>query len=187
MKKGIIAFLIAIGIMGLAVLLIGNSYNSLVELEENVEKEYSNISVMLERRADLIPNLVETVKGYAAHEEAVINSVTEARQKLLNANTLEEKGQANNELTSALNALMIIVENYPELKANTNFIQLSDELAGTENRIANARNNYNDAVKIYNSKVKKFPTNILANMFGFEEKEYFEVDPAKTEVPKVEF
>ena len=187
MKKGIIAFLIAIGIMGLAVVLIGNSYNSLIELEQKVEKEYSNVSVMLERRADLIPNLVSTVKGYAAHEESVITRVTQARENLLRANGIEEKGQANNELTSALNALMVIVENYPELKANTNFIQLSDELAGTENRIAVARKNYNDAVESYNSKVKKFPTNILANMFGFEEKEYFEVDPAKTEVPKVEF
>jgi len=182
--KILLAVIAAIVVVGM---MIGGSYNSLVELEENVEKEYSNVSIMLERRADLIPNLVNTVKGYVAHEEAVITRITEARASLLNADDIEEKAAANNELTSALNALMVIVENYPDLKANVNFIQLSDELAGTENRIANARRDYNDAVETYNSKVKKFPTNILANMFDFEEADYFEVDPAKTEVPEVEF
>jgi len=187
MKKGLIAVIVIVAIILLGGMMIGGSYNSLVELEQNVEKEYSNISVMLERRADLIPNLVSTVKGYMEHEQEIINSITDARDNLLNAKTLEEKGQANNELTSALNALMVVVENYPDLKANQNFIQLSDELAGTENRIANVRRNYNDAVAAYNAKVKKFPTNILAGMFGFEEKEYFEVSPEKTEVPEVEF
>lgn len=187
MKKGLVAFLIAIGIMGLVVVFIGGSYNSLIELEQNVEKEYSNVSVMLERRADLIPNLVSTVKGYAKHEEEIINSITEARSNLMNANTIGEKSKANSELSTALNALMVVVENYPDLKANANFIQLSDELAGTENRIAVARKSYNDAVEGYNSKIKKFPSNILANMFGFEKAEYFEADPAKLDVPKVEF
>lgn len=187
MKKSTISILAIIGVIILVIIMVGSSYNSLVSLDENVNKEFSNVSVMLERRADLIPNLVNTVKGYAKHEENIINSITEARQNLLNAETIEEKGKANNELTSALNALMVIVENYPDLKANANFIQLSDELAGTENRIATARRDYNSAVETYNSKVKKFPTNILANMFGFDEKEYFEVDPTKTEVPEVEF
>ncbi len=187
MKKGNTLLLIIVAVIIVIALALGGSYNSIVTLEENVNSEFSNVSVMLERRADLIPNLVSTVKGYASHEQAAIDSVTKARENLLQAKTIEEKGEANNELTSALNALMVIVENYPDLKANQNFIQLSDELAGTENRIATARRDYNDAVKAYNSKVKKFPTNLIAGMFGFSEKDYFEVEPSKTEVPKVEF
>lgn len=187
MKKGNTLLLVIVAVIIVIALALGGSYNSIVTLEENVNSEFSNVSVMLERRADLIPNLVSTVKGYASHEQAAIDSVTKARENLLQAKTIEEKGEANNELTSALNALMVIVENYPDLKANQNFIQLSDELAGTENRIATARRDYNDAVKAYNSKVKKFPTNLIAGMFGFSEKDYFEVEPSKTEVPKVEF
>lgn len=187
MKKGSTVLLVIIAVIIVISLALGGIYNSIVALEENVNSEFSNVSVMLERRADLIPNLVSTVKGYASHEQAAIDSVTKARENLLQAKTIEEKGEANNELTSALNALMVIVENYPDLKANQNFIQLSDELAGTENRIATARRDYNDAVKAYNSKVKKFPTNLIAGMFGFSEKDYFEVEPSKTEVPKVEF
>ncbi len=187
MKKGSTVLLVIIAVIIVIALALGGIYNSIVTLEENVNSEFSNVSVMLERRADLIPNLVSTVKGYASHEQAAIDSVTKARENLLQAKTIEEKGEANNELTSALNALMVIVENYPDLKANQNFIQLSDELAGTENRIATARRDYNDAVKAYNSKVKKFPTNLIAGMFGFSEKDYFEVEPSKTEVPKVEF
>lgn len=187
MKKGSTVLLVIIAVIIVISLALGVIYNSIVTLEENVNSEFSNVSVMLERRADLIPNLVSTVKGYASHEQAAIDSVTKARENLLQAKTIEEKGEANNELTSALNALMVIVENYPDLKANQNFIQLSDELAGTENRIATARRDYNDAVKTYNSKVKKFPTNLIAGMFGFSEKDYFEVEPSKTEVPKVEF
>ena len=187
MKKGNTLLLIIVAVIIVIALALGGSYNSIVTLEENVNSEFSNVSVMLERRADLIPNLVSTVKGYASHEQAAIDSVTKARENLLQAKTIEEKGEANNELTSALNALMVIVENYPDLKANQNFIQLSDELAGTENRIATARRDYNNAVKAYNSKVKKFPTNLIAGMFGFSEKDYFEVEPSKTEVPKVEF
>lgn len=187
MKKGSTVLLVIIAVIIVIALTLGGIYNSIVTLEENVNSEFSNVSVMLERRADLIPNLVSTVKGYASHEQAAIDSVTKARENLLQAKTIEEKGEANNELTSALNALMVIVENYPDLKANQNFIQLSDELAGTENRIATARRDYNDAVKAYNSKVKKFPTNLIAGMFGFSEKDYFEVEPSKTEVPKVEF
>ena len=117
----------------------------------------------------------------------MIDKITTARQNLLNASSVEEKSEANDELTTALNALMVVVENYPDLKASENFIQLSDELAGTENRIATARRDYNDAVTSYNTSVKKFPTNILAGIFGFEQKDYFEVSEGKTEVPNVEF
>ena len=187
MKKGSI---VLIAIIAALVIVIGgmvSSYNNLVSLEEAVDKAYADIDVQLERRADLIPNLVNTVKGYVKHEEGVIKAITEAREKLLNASTIEEKSKANNELTNAINALMVIVENYPDLKANENFINLSDELAGTENRIANVRTEYNDAVKEYNAARKRFPVVLIASMFGFEEKAYFEVDESKTEVPEVEF
>lgn len=178
---GLIAVIVIIGAM------VGGSYNSLVSKEEKVEKEFSNIDIQLERRAELIPNLVNTVKGYAKHETEVIERVTTARENLLKANNTEEKSDANNELTSALNALMVIVENYPDLKANQNFIQLSDELAGTENRIATSRRDYNEAVTSYNTAVKKFPTNILASIFGFEKKAYFEVSEGNEKVPEVNF
>ena len=187
MKKGTIIILSVVAVVILAVAMLGGSYNSLVSKEEKVDKEFSNISVQLERRADLIPNLVNTVKGYAKHETEIVEKVTTARENLLKANSAEEKSEANKELTNAIDALMVIVENYPDLKANQNFIQLSDELAGTENRIATSRRDYNEAVTDYNKTVKKFPTNLLANMFGFEEKEYFEVSEGKTEVPEVEF
>lgn len=186
MKKSYI-FLIIGAVVLLLALGIGSSYNGLVGLREDVENGSSNVSVMLERRADLIPNLVKTVKGYAAHEEKVITAVTDARKELMGAKTIDEKAKANDELSSALNRLMVVVENYPDLKANENFVALQDELAGTENRIATARKDYNDAVKKYNTKIKKFPTNLLASMFGFEKEDYFEVSDAKTEVPDVEF
>ena len=187
MKKGTIAFIVIVVILALICGSLIGSYNKLVSLEETVDKAYSDIDVQLERRADLIPNLVSTVKGYVAHEESVIKNITTARENLLKAESVEDKAAANNELTNAINALMVIVENYPDLKANENFINLSDELAGTENRIANVRNEYNEAVETYNSARKKFPTVLIASMFGFEEKEYFEVDESKTDVPEVEF
>lgn len=182
--------MIILGVVAVIILVIAmfaGSYNSLVDKGEKVDKEYANISVQLERRADLIPNLVNTVKGYMEHEEAIINSITEARQNLLKASSVEEESKANNELTNSLNALMLVVENYPDLKANQNFIQLSDELAGTENRIATARRDYNEVATDYNTTIKKFPTNLLASMFGFEKKAYFEVSEGKDEVPNVEF
>ena len=187
MKKSSMILLGVVAVIILLVAMLGGSYNSLVSKEEKVDQRYADISVQLERRADLIPNLVNTVKGYAAHETEIINSITTARENLLNANSVEEKSEANAELTSAIDALMVIVENYPDLKANQNFIQLSDELAGTENRIATSRRDYNEAVTSYNTAIKKFPTNILASMFGFGEKDYFEVSEGKTEVPEVEF
>ena len=187
MKKGTIILIVIVAIIAILAGSLVSSYNNLVSLEEKVDKAYSNISVQLERRADLIPNLVNTVKGYVSHEEEIIKSITEARENLLKANTVDEKAEANNELSNAINALMVIVENYPDLKANENFINLSDELAGTENRIANSRSEYNDAVATYNSTRKKFPNVLFVGIFGFEEKDYFEVDESKTEVPKVEF
>ena len=187
MKKGSIILIVIVAVLVIVIGGMVSSYNNLVSLEETVDKAYADIDVQWARRADLISNLVNTVKGYVEHEENIIKNITDARENLLNAESVEDKAKANNELSSAINALMVIVENYPDLKANENFINLSDELAGTENRIANARTTYNEAVEDYNSAVKKFPTNILANMFGFEEKDYFEIEESKKDVPKVEF
>ena len=187
MKKSTMILLGVVAFIVIIISMLGGSYNSLVEKSENVDKQLANVDVQLERRADLIPNLVSTVKGYTSHETEIIDKITSAIENLLKANTVTEKSNANDELTSALNALMVVVENYPDLKSNQNFIQLSDELAGTENRIATSRRDYNDAVTSYNTSIKKFPTNILAGMFGFNKKDYFEVSEGKTDVPKVEF
>lgn len=187
MKKSniiIIGILVILLIIG-GVLISG--YNGLVSKSESVDTALSNLDVMLQRRGDLIPNLVNTVKGYTSHETEIIEKITTARANLANANTVAEKSEANNELTSSLNALMLVVENYPDLKSSQNFIQLSDELAGTENRIAVARKDYNDEVKNYNLAVKRFPNNFLASMFGFEQAEYFTADETSKEVPTVEF
>lgn len=187
MKKSFIG----IGIIGvLLVLIVGifiSKYNQLVSLNESVESNLSNVDVQLERRADLIPNLVNTVKGYMKHEETVINSITSSREKMVNASSVDAKNQANNELTTALNNLYVVVENYPNLKADTNFIQLQDELAGTENRIAVARRDYNESVVNYNKNIKSFPSNLIAKMFEFEEKQYFEASEESKEVPDVSF
>ena len=187
MKKGLVVVVSIIAIAVILVAMFGSTYNDLVSKGEDVDSKLADISVQLERRADLIPNLVSTVKGYAAHETEVIESITSSREKLLGADTPEEMANANSELTNAINNLLVIVENYPDLKANTNFINLQDELAGTENRISVARNDYNDAVKNYNKSIKSFPKNILAGMFGFEEKEYFEAKESSNEVPEVSF
>ena len=187
MKKlsiGLICIIVVIGIIAIAII---GGYNGLVSKQENVESALSDLDVMLQRRADLIPNLVSTVKGYASHENEIISKVTEARTKLVNASSVEEKSNANDELTNSLKALMVVVENYPDLKSSQNFIQLSDELAGTENRIAVARKDYNNAVKTLNTDIKRFPNNLLAGMFGFEKAEYFEANESSTEVPNVSF
>ena len=172
----------------IAIIIIGfvGSYNGMVSKAEEVDNKFATIDAQLQRRADLIPNLVNTVKGYAAQEKEIIDSVTEARAKLTGASTVEEKANADEELTSALNRLLVVVENYPELKSSQNFIQLSDELAGTENRIATARRDYNEAVK-YNLKIKRFPTNLMAGMFRFESKAYFQATDGSREVPNVNF
>lgn len=187
MSKGLKVGLILVGIIILVIVMFSGSYNSLVAKSEEVDNKYSDISVQLERRADLIPNLVNTVKGYMSHEENIIDKVTSAREKLVNADSVEEKVRANDELTSALNNLFVIVEAYPDLKSNTNFLNLQDELAGTENRIATSRRDYNDAVKLYNKEIKSFPKNIIASIFGFKEKDYFEAKESSNNVPEVSF
>ena len=187
MKKRIIILICIAAVLGILVLSYVGTYNGLVSKKENVTKQYSNLEVTLQRRADLIPNLVSTVKGYVAHENEVIDKVTTARQNLVNAKSIDEKQKANDELTNSLNALMVVVENYPDLKSSENFRSLQDELAGTENRISTARRDYNDAVNKYNSSIKKFPTNVIAGMSGFGEEKYFEADVKVQEVPSVNF
>lgn len=187
MKKGTIVLIVILAIIIFGGLYAVSTNNKFVGLRETVDKEAANIDVALERRADLIPNLVSTVKGYMKHEESIIDSITEARQNLVNAGSLEEKAEANNKLNNALNALMVIVENYPDLKASENFIQLQDELAGTENRIAVARKNYNDAATNYNKAIQMFPGSIIANLKKYEKVNYFEADESKKEVPTVDF
>jgi len=165
-----------------------NSYNKMVTGEEGVEKSLADLDTMLQRRADLIPNLVNTVKGESSHELEIINSVTSARTKLVNANTVEEMSEANNQLSSSLKMLMLnVTENYPQIASSKAFTDLRDELAGTENRIAVARRDYNGVVQDFNLFIKKFPNNILAGMFGFEKAEYFTANESSKEVPTVEF
>lgn len=186
-KKFNLNLIFAIGVIVIICILLISAYNGMVIKQENVNDALSNLDVMLQRRADLIPNLVSTVKGYVNHENEIIEKVTNARTKLVRADSIEEKSRANDELSSALNALMVVVENYPDLKSTENFAQLSDELAGTENRIAVARKDYNSAVKSLNTTIKRFPNNIIANIFRFEEGAYFEADVLSTEVPSVSF
>jgi len=163
------------------------TYNKLVTLDEEVQAAWAQIETQLQRRYDLIPNYVETVKGYAAHEKEVFVKVTEARSKIAGAQTIPEKIEANNNLSSALSRLMVVVERYPQLKANQNFIRLQDELAGTENRIAVARRRYNEAVKLYNVSIRKFPSNMMAKAFDFEKASFFEAPKEAAAPPKVQF
>ncbi len=177
----IVVILVLLGVM------LVPSYNKLVTLEENVDSSYAQVENQLQRRMDLIPNLVNTVKGFAEHEQEVIGDISDARARLAGAQGPEEQAAANDELSGALSRLLVVVEAYPDLKANENFRQLMDELAGTENRIGVARQDYNTEVATYNKRVKRFPGNLTASIFGYDEKEYFKADEAAKEVPKVDF
>lgn len=179
---GIILLIIIV----LAILIVG-MYNNLIGARNKVKNAWSQINVQLNRRADLVPNLVETVKGYAKHEKTVFQDVTEARSGLINARTVEENAEANNMLTDALKSLFAVAENYPELKANENFLELQHQLEETENKIAYSRQFYNDTVLMYNNKIQMFPSNIVANQFNFTEAEFFEIEESSRSVPKVEF
>ncbi len=162
-------------------------YNGLVNLRNRVKNAWSQIDVQLKRRTDLIPNLVETVKGYAKHERGVFENVTKARAGLMNAQTVQENAEANNMLTDALKSLFAVAENYPDLKASQNFQDLQRQLSETEDKIAYSRQFYNDTVLMYNNKIQMFPSNLVANQFHFEESEFFEVPEAEKEVPEVKF
>ncbi|MBW1720423.1 MAG: LemA family protein [Deltaproteobacteria bacterium] len=191
MGKGLKTLLIVLAVLFVIVAIpffyLKATYNSLVSMDEEVKAAWAQVENQLQRRYDLIPNYVETVKGYAAHEKEVLMGVTEARAKVGGAGNISEKIEANNRLSAALGRLLLVVERYPDLKANTNFIRLQDELAGTENRIAVERRRYNEKVKEYNIKIRRFPTNIIAGFFGFEKAPFFEVPKERQEVPKVKF
>jgi LemA protein len=185
------AFLILLlAIVGLGLLLafwIYGSYNGLVNLDEETNKAFAQVDVVLQRRFDLIPNLVETVKGYAAHESDVLKSVTEARSRVGQAGTPQAKVDAQNQLTGALSRLLVVAENYPQLKANQNFMALQDELSGTENRIAVERRRYNETATEYNKKIRRVPGNIIAGMFGFQRRSLLEAPAEAKNAPKVKF
>lgn len=196
MKKGVIVLIvIAVVVVGLFVW-VKNSYNALVKMDEGVSGAWSQVENVYQRRADLIPNLVATVKGYASHEqetlEGVINARSKATQLTVNADNLtpealEKYQKAQGELGSALGKLLAITENYPDLKANQNFLELQSQLEGTENRIAVERQKFNTAAQVYNTSIRQFPRNMLAGMFGFDKKPYFEADEGAKTAPKVEF
>jgi len=181
------AFTIIIGLAIILALIFAGIYNRLVSLRNRIDNAWSQIDVQLKRRYDLIPNLVETVKGYAAHERGVFEKVTEARAQAISASGVAKQAQAENQLTQTLRSLFAVAESYPELKANQNFLLLQEELSGTESKIAFARQFYNDSVYRYNTAIESFPGNILAGIFGFKERQYFEAEPESHEPIKVAF
>lgn len=185
-KNGIVIIVVAVVLVIIIGLLV-SGYNGLVRLEESADTAYADVQVQLQRRSDLIPNLVNTVRGYAAHETEVYTAVSDARARLAGAATVEETAAADSELSSALSRLLAISEAYPELKANENFLSLQDELAGTENRIGVARRDYNEVVREYNVKIRSFPTSIFAGVFGFEKKAQFAADETAQNAPSVNF
>lgn len=187
MKKSIRNGLIVLGVIVLLGIWGASSYNSLVRDSEAIDGQWAQVENQLQRRNDLIPNLEATVKGYIQHEEGVFTAIANARAKLNQAATVDEKAKAAGELESALARLLVIVERYPELKADTQFQRLMDELAGTENRLAVERMRFNELVKVFNTRVKQFPMVIFARLAGFTPRTYFEVAPGAEEVPKINF
>jgi LemA protein len=182
------AFVLLLIIIGAVVLMAIGMYNSLITLRNRCDNAWSQVDVQLRRRYDLIPNLVETVKGYAKHESGVFERVTQARNVAVNAQTVKAQGEADNMLTGALKSLFAVAEAYPDLKANQNFLMLQEELAGTESKVAYARQFYNDVVMKFNMKQQVFPSNILASMFGFKTREYFQIEEEVAKGPvKVSF
>jgi LemA protein len=192
MKRGMLAVIAVLAVIVVAALLVFGSYvsarNQMVSLDQNVKTQWSQVDVVLQRRADLIPNLVSTVKGYATHEEKVFDDIANARASLLNAKDPQGKIQANGQLDGALGRLLAISENYPNLKANQNFLSLQDQLEGTENRIAVERHRYNDTVREYNTFILQFPNNIWAGMAGYHQNNaFFEASESSRTAPVVKF
>ena len=179
--------LVLLGVVALIVLALVLLYNRLVRLRNRVDNAWAQVDVQLKRRYDLIPNLVETVKGYAAHERETFEAVTNARARAQAAQGPAEQGAAENMLSAALGRLIAVAEAYPDLKANQNFLSLQEELTSTEDRIAYSRQFYNDAVNKYDNKIETIPSNIVAGMFGFKGREYFKAEEGASEVPKVQF
>lgn len=196
MKKGLITLLIAAAVVLAGFFWFKNAYNSMVTADENVQAAWSQVENVYQRRADLIPNLVATVKGYASHESQTLENVIAARSKAtqvsidpenLDEESLARFNEAQGELSSALGKLLMITENYPDLKANQNFLDLQAQLEGTENRITTERMKFNETAKSYNTMIRKFPDNIIASLFDFEKKGYFEAQAGAETAPKVEF
>ena len=187
MKKLSILIIVIVAIAVIAVGWYISTRNGLVRLDETINQAWSEVDNQLQRRSDLIPNFVNTVKGYAAHEEKVFTDIADARSRLIGAKTVEEKADGYNGMQSALSRLLVIAEQYPDLKANTNFVALQDELAGTENRIAVARKRYNDSVGSFNIRIRSFPASIIAGNMGFTARVYFEINEAARQVPQVNF
>lgn len=182
------ALLVIFIIIGVVIVAAIGIYNGLIVLRNRCENAWSQVDVQLRRRYDLIPNVVETVKGYAKHEREVFEKVTQARSQAINASTVRDQAQAENMLTGALKTLFAVAENYPDLKANQNFLLLQEELSGTESKIAYSRQFYNDTVLKFNAKQQVFPSNIIANMFSFKERDYFEIEEPEARGPvKVSF
>jgi len=187
MKAVWITLLVVLAVVGLAAMSVMGTYNQFVQMDETVKAAWAQVNNQLQRRADLIPNLVNTVKGYAAHERDVLERLADARARLAGAHNPQDALAANEQLSGALARLLVVVENYPQLKADQTFIRLMDELAGTENRIAVERRRYNEAVQAYNQARRRFPGSLVAGLFGFGEAAYFQVPEAAKEVPKVDF
>ena len=187
MNTGAIVIIIIVGILFLLVCYVISMYNKLVNARNKVDNQFSQVDIQLKRRTDLIPNLVETVKGYVKHEEGTFVAVVEARNKAVSAGTVNEKVEANNELTGALNKLFALSEAYPELKANENFLSLQNDLRETEDKITYARQFYNDSAMNFNNLVEMFPSSIVASMFKFKKFEFFKIDEKEKETPKVKF
>ncbi|QJD87018.1 LemA family protein [Cohnella herbarum] len=187
MKRSTITWIVVAALVLIVVMSTVGSYNRLVSSETAVDNKEAQIDTQLQRREDVIPNLVNTVKGYAAHEKEVFQAIADARSKLAGAGTTTEKAAANAELEGALSRLLVVVENYPTLKADAQFTRLMDELSGTENRIAVARQDYNNSVTDFNTRIKKFPTALYASLFGFEKKDLFKAAPGAETVPEVQF
>ncbi|MDO5569653.1 MAG: LemA family protein [bacterium] len=182
-----VALIIILVVVVLLVIFCIASYNKLVNGRNKVKDQWSQIDVQLKRRTDLIPNLVETVKGYAKHEETTFTEVIEARNKVVSANSINEEIDANNALSGALSKLFAVAESYPDLKANQNFMSLQNDLRDTEDKISSARQFYNDTVLTYNNMIEMFPSNIVASIFGFKAFEFFKVDEKELANPQVKF
>ena len=187
MKKSTIILIIVLVVIAMPILTAISSYNGLVSGRESVNSALSQIDNQLQRRNDLIPNLVNTVKGYASHEKEIFENIANARASLMGATNMKDKSTADAQLTAGLGRLLAIAENYPTLKADGSFIRLQDELAGTENRIAIARQDYNNVVTSYNTTIRRFPNSIISGVFRFEQKPYYKASEGAKEVPKVDF
>ena len=182
---------IVLGVITLAVVVVGSTFvskwNQLVTMDTDIKAKWAQVENQLQRRADLIPNLVETVKGFAAQERTILEAIANARARMAGAGSVQDRIAASNELSGVLSRLLVVVENYPQLKSDATFIRLMDELAGTENRLSVERKRYNDAVQVYNVAIRRFPDTLIASTFGFKEQPFFEVPAAARQAPQVKF